>query len=304
MLHSLKSRLVLPNFIAVVILILLAFFLWLPKISNQQASYLIHDQYKFLQAISPAISHHLEANDMAEIDQLLGKYLRINQQEWKSLRLVDISGKQLSPQDTAVPDPADDAFLITYPVMDRNQHQLAILALDFNLNTVLAMAMQPYYRIAMTIVLVVLFVTLSIIWLQNKWIRKPIAKLNKAIGELANGNFDAKIEQNQTGEIQHLINNFISMREQLGKSQAELLKNLENVRNAEIQYETIVKTVYDPLITSDDNGIIISANDAATRLFGYSPEELIGQRINILMPDSEASHHDQYLENHVNTGKV
>ena len=301
---SLKARLVLPNLIGIVTLILLAFALWLPSISNQQARNLVHEQYKLLQAMSPAIGHHIETHNMTQITYLLDKYLRINQHEWKSIRLVDRSGKLLYPHNTAVSEPADDAVMITYPVFDINEHQLALLALDFDLPTVLASTMMPYYQIALTIILVVVLVTLGIIWFQNKWIKKPIDNLDRAIGELANGNFDVEIEQHQTGEIQKLIDNFIDMRDQLGKSQAELLKNLENIRDAEIQYETIVKTVYDPLITSDDKGVIVSANDAATWLFGYSLEELIGSRINMLMPSSEAEHHDQYLYNHVHTGKV
>src|SRR5207248_10319615 len=40
----------------------------------------------------------------------------------------------------------------------------------------------------------------------------------------------------------------------------------------------------DPVVTIDETGHILSANPATERVFGYRPEDLIGRRINRLIP--------------------
>ncbi|MGO9984382.1 MAG: PAS domain S-box protein [Rhodomicrobium sp.] len=75
----------------------------------------------------------------------------------------------------------------------------------------------------------------------------------------------------------------------------------ENEANARLR--EIVDNAVDGIITIDDRGSISSLNPAAQRLFGYSPEELIGQNVKILMPEPYHSEHDRYLRNYRETGE-
>ncbi|MEQ9519162.1 MAG: ATP-binding protein [Parvibaculum sp.] len=58
----------------------------------------------------------------------------------------------------------------------------------------------------------------------------------------------------------------------------------------------IAGALSDGMITINTQGIITSANPAIVNIFGYSEQELIGENINILMPDSVAFAHQSYLE--------
>ncbi|ASU31946.1 sensor histidine kinase [Mucilaginibacter xinganensis] len=66
----------------------------------------------------------------------------------------------------------------------------------------------------------------------------------------------------------------------------------------------IIKNAIDGIITISDRGIIESINPAGCNLFGYQPEEVIGENISILMPAPYKAEHDGYLDRYQRTGEA
>ena len=70
----------------------------------------------------------------------------------------------------------------------------------------------------------------------------------------------------------------------------------------ESRLKAIIDNAIDGIITIDQRGLIETVNPAAAQIFGYHPEEVIGNNIKILMPEPDHSKHDAYIENYQRTG--
>ena len=67
--------------------------------------------------------------------------------------------------------------------------------------------------------------------------------------------------------------------------------------------EAVLEAAIDGILTIDQRGTIEFANAAAARIFGYTVADLTGQPISILMPESVAGDHGDYLQAYLQGGK-
>jgi two-component system sensor kinase FixL len=64
----------------------------------------------------------------------------------------------------------------------------------------------------------------------------------------------------------------------------------------------IIQNAIDGIITIDERGKIESINPSACKLFEYTPEEVIGKNVSMLMPPPDKQQHDEYLNRYQRTG--
>ena len=65
----------------------------------------------------------------------------------------------------------------------------------------------------------------------------------------------------------------------------------------------ILDGMVEGVITINSHGLIQTFNKSAEEIFGYLSDEVLDQNINILMPEGDRNHHDQYIHNYHNTGE-
>ena len=70
------------------------------------------------------------------------------------------------------------------------------------------------------------------------------------------------------------------------------------------ELKALLNATVDAVIVIDFNGVIMTFNRAAERLFGYEAAEIVGDRINALMPEPYRSAHNGYLQAYLRTGQA
>ncbi|WP_168210736.1 PAS domain S-box protein [Persicimonas caeni] len=71
---------------------------------------------------------------------------------------------------------------------------------------------------------------------------------------------------------------------------------------ADSRLRALLDSAVDAIITINSKGIIQEVNPAVERIFGYSPEELRGQNLSILMPSPMRERHDGFISSYLRTG--
>ena len=81
-------------------------------------------------------------------------------------------------------------------------------------------------------------------------------------------------------------------------------EKLKKLAEAEVRMRSVVNHVLDAIITIDERGTITTFNPAAEKIFGYPAVEIIGQSVNLLMPEPDRSRHDDYIGHYLATGEA
>lgn len=81
-----------------------------------------------------------------------------------------------------------------------------------------------------------------------------------------------------------------------------------SLAESEQHVRAILANAAEGIITIDESGIIQTFNPAAARMFGYSPNEMIGGNVALLMSEADAKPdndftHDNYIRKYLKTGK-
>jgi PAS domain S-box-containing protein len=107
-------------------------------------------------------------------------------------------------------------------------------------------------------------------------------------------------------ETRSVDDDLLKMAESLGHQIGEFVERTsaqQRVAEREESYRVLTETVTDGILTVDASHRILFANAAAGRIFGYSPEELAGLDLSLLMPDSQRARHQAAMAQYLETGQ-
>ena len=72
--------------------------------------------------------------------------------------------------------------------------------------------------------------------------------------------------------------------------------------NTNIDLHQLVECVGDAIIVADAHEKIVLWNPAATRIFGYSEQETLGQTLNLIVPERQRQRHNEGYSHSMETG--
>lgn len=89
----------------------------------------------------------------------------------------------------------------------------------------------------------------------------------------------------------------------MARDVSERNRTSRQIAAREEHLQKIMDTVIDGIITMDQTGTIETINPAAEKIFGYKHGELIGEKVTLLMPETTASQHNEFVKTYMETGQ-
>jgi diguanylate cyclase (GGDEF)-like protein/PAS domain S-box-containing protein len=83
----------------------------------------------------------------------------------------------------------------------------------------------------------------------------------------------------------------------------ELRRASRDLHASETRYRVVAETASDVILTVGEDNCIRYVNGAASKTFGYAPDELLGQNLNLLIPDYLCGLHEAALKRYLQTGE-
>jgi PAS domain S-box-containing protein len=85
---------------------------------------------------------------------------------------------------------------------------------------------------------------------------------------------------------------------------AAFIRDISEVRRGQAWLQSLIDTTQDAVLSIDRQGRVVLFNPAAERIFGYPRNEVIGQKVNMLMAEPYTTEHDEYIARYERTGEA
>lgn len=140
-------------------------------------------------------------------------------------------------------------------------------------------------------------------WSIGRRITRPLRQLVEATDLAAEGNYQVSIPGNRRDELGQLGRSFMRLLEKVQNNMevqekevalrtAQLEENIIQLRVSEDRFRGLLESAPDATVIVDMDGEIVLINRQAENVFGYSREELIGARVEQLIPQAlREAHH-------------
>ncbi|MCF8032328.1 MAG: PAS domain S-box protein [Desulfarculaceae bacterium] len=159
-----------------------------------------------------------------------------------------------------------------------------------------------------------MLIAILLAWSSGRIVVNPLLELAATMKRFSQEDWSARSQVHSRDEMGTLSDGFNEMAGRLQSLYNELeskvaarTEELEQSNQSLVQNEArtraILDNTVDAIITINTKGVVQSFNKGAEKIFGYTAEEVVGQKVNMLQPPDVASHHDEYLKRYLETSE-
>lgn len=143
----------------------------------------------------------------------------------------------------------------------------------------------------------ILFTVLAILWVIRSALLAKIQQLQRVLSRYEAGDAGQRSQFEGNNEIARI-----------GTAIDELLDHVESAQDAlafsEQRFRALFENNIEGMVVMTEQGFITDINNVAAQTFGYERQELMGSRVERLMPEDHAEKHSNYVGNFLSTGEA
>ncbi|ALP51787.1 hypothetical protein Tel_00765 [Candidatus Tenderia electrophaga] len=197
-------------------------FYFVPSLLESERASALRYEHEILTALEMGMVQDLLRGDLAAIYATLDGQIENRNGVWVWLELRNADGKRLYPL-TPRPRPSGEYLNAIEHVMVWDGAQVAQLSLVADLEEKYMAALTQVRGLEQMVLLVLVLLLGMGLWLQERWVRRPLARLEHAAARISGGDFDVALPAASRDEIGRLTSEFDVMRSNLRSAQQVLI---------------------------------------------------------------------------------
>jgi PAS domain S-box-containing protein len=248
----------------------------------EHSARLLRDQREILAFIAPLVADQALVGEYAAIDQLLKN--QVKRGEVDRFTWTDKDGKRIVAQD--LPDKLDaPSWFARVAQIEHEEQSIEVTAggVGYGQLTAVMTPVKAQNRLwqqfvkQLQIVAVTLFLMLQFIWLIFRGNLGTLRMLAEGANRFSRGDHAVRIDSEGAPEVQLAAEAFNNM----ANNTERLIASLGESESKNKLLATIVEQSSEAIWTKSLRGNVTSWNSGAAAMFGYRPDEVIGQALNV-----------------------
>lgn len=123
---------------------------------------------------------------------------------------------------------------------------------------------------------------------------KPIQAILGTVNEVADGNFERRLEVTSRDELGQLSGRINAMTRNLGNYTSQLKQMVDENQSVKEYLESVINQTADAIHTTDMYGKITSVNKAFEQLYGWNSHEVIGRKLEMIPAEMEDEERERW----------
>jgi len=279
---GIRFKLILPIVIAFIIFAAILHYYWAPKLyENSKQEFIFHAKKEF-SIMEGDIARHLLARDYSALFASLDRQVEQNKGLWVNLTLYDDNGKTIYPLFPKDPRTKQHDFYLplNYPIK-QDDSSLGNISVSLNWQKKYQQTQTQVDELEEFLFITAIILFLFVLYLQNRFVRKPLLSLLAATEHMSEGNFNAQLPVVTQDELGQLTGAFDNMRKKIVLAQEQILAiskakedaaraRLLEAERTELVMESTSVALWDWDISNDE----IRLSERWAEIIGYTLEQL------------------------------